>query len=76
MTNTFPLNANYLTADASADMGVNSGTERFCALDFSTDLKHEKQETGNCSFKVLSNHIDQQFLLIPAITKETSIDNR
>lgn len=52
MTNTFPLNANYLTADASADMGVNSGTERFCALDFSTDLKHEKQETGNCSFKV------------------------
>lgn len=26
---------NYLTADASADTSANSGTERFCALDFS-----------------------------------------
>lgn len=34
VTNTFPLITNYLTADGSSDMSANSGTVRFCALDF------------------------------------------
>lgn len=54
MTNTFPPKENYLAADASADMKANSGTKRFCALDFSADSKHEQeQETGNCSLRVV-----------------------